>query len=338
VDHLTFLQLDPTAAIAPSADLVLWTRLGDAYEPSQVTKALERDRMLYEVRAIVRPTADLPLQLAAMEAWPFANEGRRSWAVPGPSAARWLDANDSFRRDVLDLLRTSGPLPSREIPDTSVVPWQSTGWTGNRNVTQMLEFLSARGEVATAKRKGRERLWDLAERVYPAVAEVVPLAEARRIMAERRLRALGIARPEVAGVYGERRYEPVAGEPAEVEGTTGEWRVDPEAIGQPFEGRTALLSPFDRLVHERARAEELFDFEYYLEMYKPKEKRRWGFFALPVPTRGPPRREARRDRRPHEFGVPDARHPRGRPLHPRDHQGRARRDRGARLLARDAGH
>jgi uncharacterized protein YcaQ len=282
VNRLTFLQLDPTAAIAPSADLVLWTRLGGAYEPSQLTNALERDRKLYEVRAIVRPTADLPLQLAAMAAWPFANEGRRSWAVPGPSAARWLDANDSFRRDVLDLLRASGPLPSRDIPDTSVVPWQSTGWTGNRNVTQMLEFLSARGEVATAKRTGRERLWDLAERVYPAVAEVVPLAEARRIMAERRLRALGIARPEVTGVYGERRYEQVAGEPAEVERTKAEWRVDPEAIGQPFEGRTALLSPFDRLVHERARAEELFDFEYYLEMYKPKAKRRWGFFALPI--------------------------------------------------------
>jgi uncharacterized protein len=282
VNHLTFLQLDPTAAVAPSADLVLWTRLRDAYRPSQLVDALERDRLLYEVRAIVRPTTDLPLQLEAMAAWPFVNEGKRSWAVPGPSAARWLEANDSFRRDVLDLLRASGPLPSRNIPDTSVVPWQSKGWTGNRNVTQMLEFLSARGEVATARREGRERLWDLAERIYPAVAEVVPLAEARRIMAERRLRALGIARPEVAGVYGERRYEPVAGEPAVVEGTKGEWRVDPEAIGQPFEGRTALLSPFDRLVHERARAEELFDFEYYLEMYKPKEKRRWGFFALPI--------------------------------------------------------
>jgi uncharacterized protein YcaQ len=217
-----------------------------------------------------------------MAAWPFANEGKRSWAVPGPGAARWLEANDSFRRNILDRLRASGPLPSRHIPDTSVVPWQSTGWTGNRNVTQMLEFLSARGEVATAKRNGRERLWDLAERVYPPVAEVVPLAEARRIMAERRLRGLGIARPEVPGVYGERRYEQVAGEPAEVEGTKGEWRVDPAAIGQPFQGRTALLSPFDRLVHERTRAQELFDFEYSLEMYKPKDKRRWGFFALPI--------------------------------------------------------
>ena len=73
-----------------------------------------------------------------------------------------------------------------------------------------------------------------------------------------------------------------AGEPAVVEGVKGEWRVDPAALGADFEGRTALLSPFDRLVYDRRRAEELFDFEYTLEMYKPAAKRRWGYFALPV--------------------------------------------------------
>ncbi len=281
VRHLTLLQLDPTAAIAPSADLVLWTRLGDAYAPAQLAEALEGDRSLYEVRAIIRPTADLGLHLAAMAEWPFADQPKRYHAVPGPAAARWLDANDAFRRDVLERLRKSGPLRSRDIPDTSVVPWRSAGWTGNRNVTQMLEFLSARGEVATAKRKGRQRYWDLAERVYPST-KVIPLADARRAMAERRIRALGIARPEVTGVLGERIHEEVGGEPAEVEGTEGEWRVDPEAIGQSFEGRTALLSPFDRLVHDRERALDLFGFEYTLEMYKPTEQRRWGYFALPI--------------------------------------------------------
>jgi uncharacterized protein YcaQ len=73
-----------------------------------------------------------------------------------------------------------------------------------------------------------------------------------------------------------------AGEPAVIEGVKGEWRVDPAALGQELEGRTALLSPFDRLVHDRAKTQELFDFEYTLEMYKPAAKRRWGYFALPV--------------------------------------------------------
>jgi uncharacterized protein YcaQ len=73
-----------------------------------------------------------------------------------------------------------------------------------------------------------------------------------------------------------------AGEPAVVEGVKGEWRVDPTYLDDDFEGRTALLSPFDRLVHDRVRAQELFDFEYTLEMYKPAAKRRWGYYALPV--------------------------------------------------------
>ena len=101
VRHLTFLQLDPTAVVAPSADLVACTRLGDGYRPEALTQALEQDRALDEVRAIVRPTADLALHLAAMAAWPFADEPRRYHSVPGPAAGRWLEVNDAFRRDVL---------------------------------------------------------------------------------------------------------------------------------------------------------------------------------------------------------------------------------------------
>jgi len=142
--------------------------------------------------------------------------------------------------------------------------------------------LMMRGEVAIAGRVGRERLWDLAERVYPADVVVPSENDARRIRNERRLASLGVARAKTTAMP----IEPVdvgdAGEPAVVEGTKGEWRVDPAAFGADFEGRTALLSPFDRLVYDRVRAQELFDFEYTLEMYKPAAKRRWGYFALPV--------------------------------------------------------
>jgi uncharacterized protein len=272
VEQLTLLQIDPTAAIAPSADLVAWSRLGSAYQPAQLQQALEQDRTLFELDAMVRPMSDLGLYLAGAAEWPTYESHRD-----------WLRENDRFRRDVLKLLRTAGPLTSRDVPDTCVVPWASSGWTNNRNVTQMLEFLTMRGEVAIAGRVGRERLWDLADRVYPAGLVVPSLDEAERTKNERRLASLGIARQKRAKMPMEPADVGEAGEPAVVEGTIGEWRVDPTALGEnDFEGRTALLSPFDRLVHDRLRAEELFDFEYNLEMYKPAAKRRWGYFALPI--------------------------------------------------------
>ena len=271
VRRLTLLQVDPTAAIAPNADLVAWSRLGSAYRPEQLTQALEQDRTLFEFNALIRPMSDLGLYLAGAG-------GRRGH----PRALAWLRDNDRFRRDVLKLLERSGPLTSRDIPDTCVVPWASTGWTNNRNVTQMLEFLQARGEVAIAGRVGRERLWDLPQRVYPADVEIPSVEEARRTKDGRRLAALGIARAKAREMPMEPIHVGEAGEPAEVAGVKGEWRVDPRYLDDGFKGRTALLSPFDRLLHDRVRTEELFEFEYTLEMYKPAAQRRWGYFALPI--------------------------------------------------------
>jgi len=271
VERLTFLQIDPTAAIAPSADLVAWSRLGSAYQPEDLKRALEVDRTLFEHNALIRPMRDLGLYLAEADVWPNYDKQRN-----------WLRDNDRFRRDVLERLAQSGPLASRDIPDTSVVPWPSSGWTNNRNVTQMLEFLAMRGEVAISGRVGRERLWDLRERVYPRDVEIPTMEEAARRRDERRLASLGIARAKARVMPGEPAHVGEAGEPAVVEGVKGEWRVDPVYLGDDFAGRTALLSPFDRLVHDRVRADQLFDFEYTLEMYKPAASRRWGYFALPI--------------------------------------------------------
>ncbi len=269
VDRLTLLQVDPTAAIAPNADLVAWSRLGASYQPAQLTQAL-RDRTLFELRAFIRPMTAVALHVP--EETPYTAQ---------PSVQAWIAANDGFRRDILARLRDAGPLLSRELPDTCQLPWGSTGWTNNRNVTQMLELLSARGEVAIAGRVGRQRLWDIPERVYPTF-EPLPAEEARRRREERRLRSLGVVRATPAVIPGEPIAVGAAGIPVTVDGVDGQWRADPEALDKPFTGRTALLSPFDRLIHDRERAKSLFDFDYILEMYKPAAERRWGYFALPV--------------------------------------------------------
>ncbi len=278
VRQLTLLQIDPVAAIAPSADLVAWSRLGSSYSPAELDTALA-DRALLELRAMIRPSEDLALYRADMADWDRAERGE----LPGwrTSNRDWVRANDACRLDILDRLGSSGPLPSRDLPDTAAVPWRSTGWTNNRNVTQLLEFMVLRGEVAIAGRRSGDRLWDLAARVYPD-APAVPREEALRTRNERRLRALGIARARGPECPVEPADVGDAGEPAMVEGVKGTWRVDSSLLGQPFSGRAALLSPFDRLIHDRKRMAELFEFNYQLEMYKPAAKRRWGYFALPI--------------------------------------------------------
>ncbi len=277
VRHITLLQIDPTAAVAPSADLVAWSRLGARYDPADLERAL-RQRELVEFRATIRPAEDLALYRAEMAAWSREGTVRGGWRR---SQLDWVQANDACRRDILRRLSASGPLPSRELPDTCVVPWRSTGWTNNKNVSQLLDFMVRRGEVAVAGRLGNERLWDLAERVYPDLPSV-PLEEAERRRNERRLAALGIARSRGPECPVEPLDVGEAGEEAVVEGVRGSWRVDPALLGQPFSARAALLSPFDRLLHDRKRMGDIFEFDYTLEMYKPVAKRRWGYFALPI--------------------------------------------------------
>lgn len=270
VDQLAVVQIDPTSAIAPSVDLVCWSRLGEGYDASDLRFALGTERSLVEHGSFVRPMDDIGLVLALGSTWVH------------PDAAAWLEVNSRFRAEVLALLASDGPLISTEIPDTVQVPWASTGWTNDKNVVRMLDLLMRLGAVAVAGRRGKFRAWDLAERVYPADLVVPPVDQARRLLDRRVLSSLGVGRGT-----GRADQETVgeAGIPCRVQDTDGEWRLDPAALeleAETFEPRAALLSPFDRLVHDRDRARELFGFEYLLEMYKPAAKRRWGYFALPI--------------------------------------------------------
>jgi uncharacterized protein YcaQ len=275
VRRLTMLQHDPASAVAPSADLVLWSRLGSSYSPAELRDAIDEQALL-DLHGLIRPPEDLALYRAEMALWP-GPPPLRDWQE---GQREWVDTNNGCRLDILARLRADGPLTARELPDTCVVPWRSTGWTNNRNVMRMIGFLVRRGEVAAAGRQGTDRLWDLAERIYPD--EVVPYEEALRIRDERRLRALGIARARALEAPIEPDDAGSAGEPAVVEGVKGQWRVDPELLDRAFTGRTALLSPLDRLVYDRKRMTELFEFDYQLEMFKPAAKRRWGYWALPI--------------------------------------------------------
>jgi uncharacterized protein YcaQ len=278
VRHLGFLQVDLTRVVAQHADLALWSRLGSAYEPEDLEE-LVGDGALVELKAMLRPSEDVALFRADMDAWP-GEPPLKEWQE---DVRDWVAANDGCRREILALLRSEGPTAARDLPDSCEVPWRSTGWTNDKNVMKLLECLESRGEVAVASREGRERRWDLAERVHPG-DPAVPAEEAHRILAGRRLRALGIARPRALEAWDEPYDVRDTGEPARIDGVRGLWRVDPDRLADltDFAGRTAVLSPLDRLVFDRKRMEDVFGFDYQLEMYKPAATRRWGYWAMPV--------------------------------------------------------
>jgi uncharacterized protein len=269
VRQIAMLRVELTPTVTPSADHIAWSRLGNSYRPEDTTNAVNLG-LLFERGWMLRPMSDLGLYLASMRTWPDRANTRG-----------WMEANADFARGILDRIADLGALTSLDIPDEAFVPWPSTGWKNNRNVTQMLECLHMSGRLAVVGRAGRLRIWDLAERVFPDVPEV-PAEEARRIRSERILRACGVMRDSIAVSPGELHGIVPVGEPVLIEGVPGKWRVDPEQLGREFEGRTTILSPFDRLMTDPQRVDRLFEFDYTLEMYKPAKTRVWGQFALPI--------------------------------------------------------
>jgi uncharacterized protein len=248
VRRLGFLQLDPISTVAPPQHLVLWSRLGP-HDRAELDRLLWEERKLVEWNAFLWPAEDLPLLRAQM---------RRRDRPQDRYLIAYLKEHASFRRYVLSELEGRGPLLSREIDDHRPSVREAHRWWGARKMGLMLGILNARGEVAVVGRRGKQRLWDLAERWYPEV-EKVPWTEAKRVLEEKRFRSLGV------------RLE------------RGRLIAHPDAVDAPVaRTRTTFLSPFDRLVHDRNRAEALWSFYYRLEMYVPKAKREYGYYVLPI--------------------------------------------------------
>ena len=251
VQRLGFLQLDPIATVATPQELVLWSRLR-SFDRGELDRLLWDERALFEWNAFVWPIESLPVIRGLMR------HRRTSTQYAGERWMRgFMAENRSFRRYVMRELEQRGPLLSRELDDRAAGEPRDHRWYGARRVGHMLTILHLWGEIAVAGRRGRQRLWDLAERVYPP-GPALPPARARRTLDEQRFRSLGVKLER------------------------GRLIAHPDADAGPVPDRVTLLSPFDRLIHDRDRAEALFDFHYRLEMYVTPARREYGYYVLPL--------------------------------------------------------
>jgi uncharacterized protein YcaQ len=251
VRRLGFLQMDPIATVATPQHLVLWSRLG-SFDTAELDRLLWEERELFEYDAFIYPIEDLPLQRARMA------RRRRGGKLKRDQWVRdFMRENARFRRHVLRELEQNGPLLSRDLEHDLMPAGEAHRWWGDRQVRLMLDILAMRGDIGVAGRAGKQRLWDLGERVFPQ-SETLPWREAERELERRRRRSLGVWRER------------------------GEWVAHPDVSDEAVPDRATLLSPFDRLVHDRDRAEALFGFHYRLEMYVPPAKREFGYYVLPL--------------------------------------------------------
>jgi uncharacterized protein YcaQ len=292
VRWLGSVQVDPTNVVARTEHLVLWSRLGKLYRREDLDRLLWKDRTLFEYRAHIVPTSDYAIYKHVMRKYPDVSRGERT---RHRYIKQWLKSNAKLRYRILLQLRRKGPLSSRDMEGQAAVAWRTGGWNDQKRkqVGRMLDVLGARGEIAIVGRDKQELVWDLAERWFPSDLPRVSQKDVDRINLERQIRTRGIAKTSqfTFGFAGRPPgWEKILQEfvqegtaiPVKVEGLSGLWYAHKEILGRRFQPRTTLLSPFDRLISNRERTQELFAFNYRLEIYVPPAKRRFGYYVLPI--------------------------------------------------------
>ncbi|MGZ5200887.1 MAG: winged helix-turn-helix domain-containing protein [Telluria sp.] len=294
IRHMGMLQIDTIHVVARSPYFVLWSRLGD-YRPEWLEQHLE-EGSLFEYWA--HEACFLPIEDYGLYRHRMLDPASMGWKY----SETWMRERAADVERVREQIRKHGPVRSSDFERSD---GEKGGWWEWKPEKRSLEVLFTAGELMIARRHNFQRIYDLAERVHPSWddSQMPPLPEVRREFVLRAVRALGLARAAwIPDYHRTRRPHPdpdalaAQGEllRARVEGWNEPVYIHPdhaEAAQQAARGElqatlTTLLSPFDPIVWDRRRALDLFDFDYRLECYTPAEKRRYGYFTLPILRRG----------------------------------------------------
>ena len=299
IERMQLLQIDTIHVVARSPYLVLFSRLG-AYPSRWLEQALAGGKILecWAHEACFAPIADFALHRHG------ANPRENHWA--NKHAQRMHRDHRAGMDRVLAHVREHGAVKSSDFDR----PRQGgAGWWGWKDEKRWLEALFALGELMIVRRDNFQRVYDLTERVVERLAlqAAAPMsaADIRREHVLRGVRALGIAQAGwIADYFRSGRKHKDADLQRYVDSgdlqrvAVKGWdacgyvhRDHADLLDSALRGRlrathTTLLSPFDPVVWDRARASAMFGFDYTLECYTPAPKRRYGYFVLPILRRG----------------------------------------------------
>jgi uncharacterized protein YcaQ len=287
IDRMGLLQIDSVNVLVRSHYLPVFSRLGPY--PRDLLDRLSWGRKAELFEYWGHAASLIPLSLQPSLRWRM----ERSWSREDSWATRVTRERPGYLDGIRELVRREGPIGAgatgEERPN---IPGSMWNWHDGKLA---LEFLFAVGEVMTAGRPHFERLYDLTERVLPAEIRAVPtpaVEDGQRELVRVSARALGVGtlsdlrdyfRLPLADTRARVGELVESGEllPVRVEGWKDRaWLWAAAKVPRRISAR-ALLTPFDPLVWERARAERLFDFRYKIEIYLPPPKRVYGYYVLP---------------------------------------------------------
>lgn len=301
------VQLDPIRAVERTHWIVLWSRLGN-FNRADFERIRWEDRTVFEYwahAASIVLTEDYPVHAWEMRQWQTP-QGDSAWAK---RQREMINNHTDLRDHILARIREEGPLPSRDFSDDRTSNFTSSGWTSSRLIPRMFDHLWSAGYVLPTGREGNQRIWDLTERVLPDWTPTDPWTDTQicDYAAQKAIRALGVATPsQIKKHYTRGRYPQLEQtlDQLETAGTIQRVTVisgdDQPHWTQPtyihtddlpllehiqagdWQPRTVLLSPFDNLICDRDRTEQLWDFFYRIEIYVPKAKREYGYYVLPI--------------------------------------------------------
>jgi uncharacterized protein YcaQ len=302
---LACIQLDPISHVARTHELVLWSRVGK-YDEAELEKLRFDDFHVFEYWAHAASmvlTEDYPLFDYYMRRYP---RGHSNYAK---QLNEWVQERTELKDHILKTLSEAGKLSTRHIESVYPTEKHHTGWSSGRDVNRMMEYLWTSGQVIVAGRNRTERLWGVADQHLPEWTprhELTPdqITEQAIIKA---IKALGIAtEPQIKRHFTRGRYtnsgkilaKLVKNQtitPINVLSDEGQalWKTPAyihnddlallERVEQgEFAPRTVLLSPFDNLICDRERTEQLWRFYYRIEIYVPKAQRVYGYYVLPI--------------------------------------------------------